>query len=84
MHVYVVGWVDSSTIAIKKNKAWTLKYGLSSVKTNLSVHAHIHTHGYDGHNPWHTVNIIGLCIPLKPTKNVKNQGSANCSDEVSF
>jgi len=32
-----------------------LKYSLSCIKTDVSAHAHIYMHGYEGHNPCHTV-----------------------------
>jgi len=38
-----------------------LKY--RCVKTDVSVHACIRKHGYEGHNPWHTVSLKPL-LPL--------------------
>ncbi len=38
-----------------------LKY--RCVKTDVSVHARIRKHGYEGHNPWHTVSLKPL-LPL--------------------
>ncbi len=60
LFAFLVGWLNSSTVEIKDIKAWASKYSLIprvSIAAFFSVLAGANTctHGYKGHNPWHTV-----------------------------
>jgi len=57
-----------------------LKYGLSCVKTNVSVHTCICTHGYEGHNPWHTV----YKAQNRPVPSMFVMTEFDCSKVTSF